>query len=117
MDCDVIAAPAEADPQSAIAPNAATLMATAILRDMRSSFANLVFIQGTRANYRMACFQVPRNLNIYREFIAHNSRVRFGSLNHAPGDAINPQGPIAADANALILGPLSGHSRHGGAYG
>jgi hypothetical protein len=29
-------------------------------------------------------------------------------LNHAPGDTINPQSPIAADANNLILFPLSG---------
>ena len=45
---------------------------------------------------------------IIGEFVAHNSRLRFGSLNHAPSDAINPQRPIAADANALILLPLSG---------
>jgi len=35
-------------------------------------------------------------------------------LNHAPGDTINPQSPIAADANNLISLPLSGNSRHGG---
>jgi hypothetical protein len=29
-------------------------------------------------------------------------------LNHAPGDAINPQRPITADANTLILLPLLG---------
>jgi hypothetical protein len=29
------------------------------------------------------------------------------------GGIINPQRPIAADANTLILLPLSGHSRHG----
>ena len=43
---------------------------------------------------------------IIGEFVAHDSRLRFGSLNHAPGGAINPQKPIAADA--LILLPLSG---------
>jgi hypothetical protein len=42
------------------------------------------------------------------EFVAHDSRLRFGSLNHAPGDAINLQRPIATDANTLILLPLSG---------
>jgi hypothetical protein len=36
-----------------------------------------------------------------------------GSLNHVRGDAINPPRPIAANANSLILLPLSGHSRHG----
>ena len=25
------------------------------------------------------------------EFVAHDSRLRFGSLNHVPGDAINPR--------------------------
>jgi hypothetical protein len=29
-------------------------------------------------------------------------------LNHAPGDAINPLRPVDADANTLILLPLSG---------
>jgi hypothetical protein len=42
------------------------------------------------------------------KFMAHASRLRFGSLNHAPGDTINPQRPIAADDNTLILLPLSG---------
>jgi hypothetical protein len=42
------------------------------------------------------------------EFVAHDSGLRFGSLNHAPGDAINPQRPILADANTLISLPLSG---------
>jgi hypothetical protein len=51
---------------------------------------------------------------IIGEFVAHDSRLRFGSLNHAPGDTINPQSPIAADANNLISLPLSGNSRHGG---
>jgi hypothetical protein len=36
------------------------------------------------------------------------ARARFRSLNHLPGDTINPQRPIAADANTLILLPLSG---------
>src|SRR5947208_1463641 len=51
---------------------------------------------------------------IIGEFVAHDSRLRFGSLNHAPGDAINRQSPIAPDANNLISLPLSGKSRHGG---
>lgn len=46
------------------------------------------------------------------EFVAHDdSRLRFGSLNHVPGDAINPQRPIAADANTLISLPLLGAQR------
>jgi hypothetical protein len=40
------------------------------------------------------------------QFVAHDSRLRFESLNHATGDTINPQRPIAADDNALILLPL-----------
>jgi hypothetical protein len=39
------------------------------------------------------------------EFVAHDSRLQFGSLNHAPGYAINPQRAIASDANILILLP------------
>jgi hypothetical protein len=39
------------------------------------------------------------------ELVAHDSRLRFGSLNHELGDTINP---IAADDNPLILLPLSG---------
>jgi hypothetical protein len=42
------------------------------------------------------------------EFVAHDSRLQFGHLNHAPGDAINAQRPIVADANTLISLPLSG---------
>jgi hypothetical protein len=42
------------------------------------------------------------------EFVAHDSWLRFGSLNHPPGDAIDPQRAIAADANTLILLLLSG---------
>jgi hypothetical protein len=46
------------------------------------------------------------------EFVAHDdSRLRFGSLNHLPGDAINPQRPIAADSNSLISLPLLGAQR------
>jgi hypothetical protein len=37
------------------------------------------------------------------EFVAHDSKLRFESLNHAPGDTINPQRPIAADDNTLII--------------
>src|SRR6476646_1213313 len=43
---------------------------------------------------------------IVGEFVAHDSRLRFGSLNHVPGDAINPQRPILADTYTLILLPL-----------
>jgi hypothetical protein len=32
-------------------------------------------------------------------------------LNHAPGDTINPRRPVAADAIALNLMPLSGAQR------
>ena len=39
-----------------------------------------------------------------------DSRLQFGSLNHALGYAINPQRAIASDANILILLPLSEHS-------
>jgi hypothetical protein len=35
------------------------------------------------------------------------------SLNHVQGGTINPQRPIAADANTLILLPPLGHSGHG----
>src|SRR5262245_21199221 len=48
---------------------------------------------------------------IVGEFIAHDSRLRFGSLNHASGEAINPQRPITADANTLISLPLLGAQR------
>ena len=51
---------------------------------------------------------------IIGEFVAHDSRLQFGSLNHALDDDINRQRPIAADTNTLILLPLSGHSGHGG---
>jgi len=30
-------------------------------------------------------------------------RLRFRSLNHAPGDAIDPLRPVEADSNALIF--------------
>jgi hypothetical protein len=43
-----------------------------------------------------------------RRLVAHDSRLQFGSLNHAPGVAINPQKSIVADANTLISLPLSG---------
>ena len=39
-------------------------------------------------------------------------RLQFRSLNHAPGDTINPRRPVVADATALILLPLSGHNGH-----
>ena len=45
---------------------------------------------------------------IVGEFIAHDSRLRFGNLNHAPGDTINPLRPVETDANTLNLLPLSG---------
>jgi len=34
-------------------------------------------------------------------------------LNHGRGGIINPKRPVAADANGLILLPLSEHSGHG----
>ena len=45
---------------------------------------------------------LPNELRITREL------ARIGSLNHVPGDAINPQRPIEVDANTLILLPLWG---------
>ena len=42
------------------------------------------------------------------EFVTHDSRLQFGSLNHAQGDTINLQRPIKVDANNSILRPLSG---------
>ncbi len=45
------------------------------------------------------------------EFVAHDSRLQFGSLNHAPGGTINPRRPVAADTTALILLALSGAQR------
>jgi hypothetical protein len=45
---------------------------------------------------------------LFATFVAHESGLRFGSLNHAPGDAINPLRPVEADSNTLILLPLSG---------
>ena len=42
------------------------------------------------------------------EFVAHDDfRLRFRSLNHAPGDIINLLRPAEADASTLILLPLS----------
>src|ERR1700719_5245446 len=49
-----------------------------------------------------------------RLFVAQDSRLRFGFLNHVPGGTINLERPIEVGANALILGPLAGPSRHGG---
>src|ERR1044072_1251966 len=43
---------------------------------------------------------------VIAEFVAHESRLRFRSLNHVSGSAINRQRPVAA-ANALNLFPLS----------
>ena len=49
------------------------------------------------------------------KFVAHDdSRLRFGSLNQVPGDAINPERPIKPDANPLIHFRFWGHSGHGG---
>ncbi len=45
---------------------------------------------------------------IVGEFVAHDSRLQFGSLNHAPGGITNPPRPIMTDANTLISLPLSG---------
>ena len=41
-------------------------------------------------------------------FVAHDLRLRFGSLNYAQGGNINLQRPIAAAATALNSLPLSG---------
>ena len=45
------------------------------------------------------------------EFIAHDSRVQFESLNHVHGRTINLQRSVAEAA--MNLPPLSGHSGHG----
>src|SRR5437660_1786238 len=45
---------------------------------------------------------------IVGEFVAHDSRLQFGSLNHAPGGIINPLRPVMTDANTLNSLPLSG---------
>ena len=47
------------------------------------------------------------------EFVAHDLRHRFGSLNYVRGGTINPQKTIAADANTLISLPLSGAQPNG----
>jgi hypothetical protein len=45
------------------------------------------------------------------EFVAHDPRLQFGSLNHAQGGTPSTRkGPIAVYANTLILLPLSGQS-------
>jgi hypothetical protein len=41
------------------------------------------------------------------QFVAHDSRLRFGCLNHAPGDTIT-RTARRVDANTLSLLPLSG---------
>lgn len=46
---------------------------------------------------------------IIREFVAHDSRLRLGMLNHAPGDANNPK-PIAAVANAMFYFRFRGYT-------
>ena len=51
---------------------------------------------------------------IVGEFIAHDSRLQFGSLNHAPSGIINPPWPVMADANTSIYFRFWGYSRHGG---
>jgi hypothetical protein len=48
---------------------------------------------------------MPTESSVASEIFTH---ARCESLNHAPGDTINPQEPIAADANTQILLPLSG---------
>jgi hypothetical protein len=42
------------------------------------------------------------------EFVAHDSRLQFASLNHTPCGAINLQRPVMTDNNALLFLPLSG---------
>ena len=49
---------------------------------------------------------------IIGEFVAHDSRLRFGSLNHASGDAINPQRPITAEAIPRFYFRFRGHTVH-----
>jgi hypothetical protein len=50
---------------------------------------------------------------ILAEFIAHDSRLQFESLNHFHGRTINLQRSVAEAAHAMNLLPLSGHSGHG----
>src|SRR5258706_7892689 len=50
---------------------------------------------------------------IIAEFVAHDSRLQFRSLNHVHAGAINRQWPVVLLLNALNLLPLSGHSGHG----
>jgi|HubBroStandDraft_1064217.scaffolds.fasta_scaffold825959_2 hypothetical protein len=48
------------------------------------------------------------------EFVAHDSRLQFGRLNHVQGGTINqPSGAIAENPNALILLLLSEQNGHG----
>src|SRR4051794_32892558 len=42
------------------------------------------------------------------EFVVHDSRLQFRSLNHTPGSTINPRRPVMTDNDALLLLPLSG---------
>src|SRR5206468_3463645 len=45
---------------------------------------------------------------IVGEFVAHDSRLRFWSLNHAPSGIFNPLGSVTTDDNTPVLFPLSG---------
>jgi hypothetical protein len=49
---------------------------------------------------------------IIAEFVAHDSRLRYGSLNHV-ASPFNLQRPIAAAADTLNLLPLLRHCGHG----
>jgi hypothetical protein len=44
---------------------------------------------------------------IVAKFVAHDSRLRFGRLNHLQGGNINPQTPITAAANASAFGGIA----------
>src|ERR1700738_2057100 len=46
--------------------------------------------------------RLDRGPFIIAEFVAHDSRLRFRSLNHISGSAINPQWPVAVSLMLLI---------------
>jgi hypothetical protein len=64
----------------------------------------------TRSNSTSMCSGNTRHRR-GAEFVAHDSWLRFGSLNHASGSAINPQSPMGSAANSLNLLQLSGPQR------
>jgi hypothetical protein len=72
------------------------------LRRARAARVQQLGTSSTRERHRARLVQQKRLDSgpfMVSEFVAHDSRLRFGSLNLVPGDAINPQRPIAADAN------------------